>query len=115
MIDGPFGGGRRCWAIYIAYEYVPETARSAVSAWQPLLGLATELLLNKYYVDELYDALFVNRCQGRGQRCGGSLMAVVDGGVNGAGWIDADRGRAIAIWWDTWVIDGAGQRAGLSA
>jgi NADH-quinone oxidoreductase subunit L len=65
------------------------------------------LLCNKYYVDEIYDFLFVNGL-GKG---GGSAMAafdstVVDGGVNGAGWLTRIS-SSVSIWWDTWIIDGA--------
>jgi len=31
---------------------------------------------------------------------------VVDGGVNGAGWLTRFS-SSFSIWWDTWVIDGA--------
>jgi NADH-quinone oxidoreductase subunit L len=31
---------------------------------------------------------------------------VVDGGVNGAGWLTRVCAR-ISMWWDTWIIDGA--------
>ena len=44
------------------------------------------MLLNKYYVDELYDALFVNRTKDVGNVLGAFDLAVVDGGVNAVGW-----------------------------
>jgi len=65
------------------------------------------LLLNKWYVDEIYDFLFV-----RGAVLGGGrLLAafdsrVVDGGVNGAGWLARFESK-LSIWADTWIIDGA--------
>ena len=64
-------------------------------------------LLNKWYVDEIYDFLFVNGLS----KGGGRLMAkfdqrVVDGGVNGAGWLTRFSGK-VSSWWDYWVIDGA--------
>jgi NADH-quinone oxidoreductase subunit L len=31
---------------------------------------------------------------------------VVDGGVNGAGWLARFTSR-VSIWWDTWIVDGA--------
>ena len=31
---------------------------------------------------------------------------VVDGGVNGAGWLTRFASQ-LSIWWDTWVVDGA--------
>jgi len=65
------------------------------------------LLYNKWYVDEIYDFLFVNGL-GKG---GGRVFAafdkeIVDGGVNGAGWFTRFTSR-LSIWWDTWIIDGA--------
>jgi NADH-quinone oxidoreductase subunit L len=71
-------------------------------AWRPLYTV----LYNKWYVDELFDFLFVNGLgKGGGQVCSAFDRDVVDGGVNGAGWLT----RAIATisnWWDKWIIDG---------
>ncbi len=89
---------------YIAYRWyvrqpdVPE--RVATSA-----GPAYEIVLNKYYVDELYDALFVNRAKDLGNALAAFDLGVVDGGVNGVGWstrLTAELSRL----WDIWVIDG---------
>jgi len=65
------------------------------------------VLYNKWYVDEIYDFLFVNGL-GKG---GGSAMAefdrtIVDGGVNGAGWLTR-LSATVSMWWDTWIVDGA--------
>ncbi len=71
-------------------------------------------LLNKYYVDELYDYAFTGRrplgpvrlgAMGLGEASWKFDATVIDGGVNGAGWMT----RAIATvsnWWDKWIIDG---------
>ncbi|HXS96794.1 MAG TPA: NADH-quinone oxidoreductase subunit L [Candidatus Limnocylindrales bacterium] len=65
------------------------------------------LLYNKWYVDELYDFLFVNGlCKGGGTVLGEFDRKVVDGGVNGAGWLTRATSR-LSMWWDTWIIDGA--------
>jgi len=69
-------------------------------------GPLYDTLLNKWYVDELYDFLFVNGLA----KGGGTAMAnfdsvVVDGGVDGAGWLTRFTSR-VSIWWDTWIIDG---------
>ncbi len=73
----------------------------------PLAKPVHRLLYNKWYVDEIYDFLFVN---GLGKGGGRVLSAfdrnVVDGGVNGAGWFTRFTATASA-WWDTWIIDGA--------
>jgi NADH-quinone oxidoreductase subunit L len=74
-------------------------------------------LLNKYWVDELYGAVFV-----RGLALGGgnALFAndrfVVDGGdgevrvglgVNGSAWAVRDVVAKASNFWDRWVVDGA--------
>jgi NADH-quinone oxidoreductase subunit L len=63
--------------------------------------------LHKWYVDEIYDFLFVNGLV----KGGGNLLSafdknVVDGGVNGTGWLTRSTSR-ISMWWDTWIVDGA--------
>ena len=64
-------------------------------------------LSHKWYVDEIYDFLFVN---GAGKGGGRVLSAfdriIVDGGVNGAGWLTRFSSK-VSIWWDTWIIDGS--------
>jgi len=65
------------------------------------------LLYNKWYVDEIYDFLFVNGLgKGGGRACGAFDNSVVDGGVNGAGWLTRFS-ASVSMWWDTWIIDGA--------
>jgi len=90
--------------IFVAYRYFisrPVTLeRLAVPP-----GPAETVLLNKYYVDEVYDALFVNRTKNLGNGLAAFDQIVVDGGVNGVGWttrLTADASRL----WDKWVIDG---------
>ena len=85
------------------YHHKPEVPDTLEKSLKPLHSL----LYNKWYVDEIYDFLFVNGL-GKG---GGSAMAsfdrnVVDGAVNGAGWLTRFSSR-ISIWWDTWIVDGA--------
>jgi NADH-quinone oxidoreductase subunit L len=64
------------------------------------------LLYNKWYVDEIYDFLFVNGLsKGGGNLLGAFDRNVVDGGVNGAGWLTRFS-STVSIWWDTWIIDG---------
>jgi NADH-quinone oxidoreductase subunit L len=65
------------------------------------------VLYNKWYVDELYDFLFVNGLgKGGGRWCAAFDRTVVDGGVNGAGWLTRFTSK-LSIWWDTWIVDGA--------
>ena len=64
------------------------------------------LLYRKYYVDEIYDALFVNRTKDLGIALGAFDRNVIDGlGVNGAGWLTRLI-STISMAWDKWVVDG---------
>jgi NADH-quinone oxidoreductase subunit L len=65
-----------------------------------------QLLLHKYYVDEIYDAAVVERTKDLGTLLGRFDANVIDGvGVDGAGWL-ARFGSTLSMWWDKWVIDG---------
>jgi NADH-quinone oxidoreductase subunit L len=65
------------------------------------------VLYNKWYVDEIYDFLFVNGLgKGGGRVCGAFDRNVVDGAVNGAGWLTRFT-SSVSMWWDTWIVDGA--------
>jgi NADH-quinone oxidoreductase subunit L len=82
------------------------------------LGGLHGLLLNKYYVDELYNAVFV-----RGLALGGGTTFwsvdrhLIDGGdgqvrpawplsVNGIAWMCRDVVAKLSDWWDRWIVDG---------
>jgi NADH-quinone oxidoreductase subunit L len=85
---------------YVAKPEIPESIASAAP------GLY-RTLYNKWYVDEIYDFVFVNGlCKGGGLLLGAFDRDVVDGGVNGAGWFTR-LAATVSGWWDTWVIDGA--------
>jgi NADH-quinone oxidoreductase subunit L len=62
-------------------------------------------LLNKWYIDELYDALFVNRAKAAGKDLWKFDAKVVDGAVNGSAW-SAVEGAVGSSWWDRWIVDG---------
>jgi NADH-quinone oxidoreductase subunit L len=71
-------------------------------------------LLNKYYVDEGYDYIFTGRrklgdvrlgAMGLGEASSWFDSNVVDGAVNGAGWITRLT-ATLSSWWDKWIIDG---------
>jgi NADH-quinone oxidoreductase subunit L len=85
------------------YLIAPERAESLK---QSAGGFYT-ILANKWYLDDFYNAFFV-----RGLAIGGGrLMAradrqVVDGGVNGAGWLTKAI-SSLSVWWDTYIVDGA--------
>jgi NADH-quinone oxidoreductase subunit L len=93
------------------YKVRPEIAEGLASTF----GRAHRLLTNKYYVDELYDALFV-----RGVALGGGYALhaldryVVDGGdgevrpglgVNGIAWVTRDLVANLSDLWDRHVVD----------
>jgi NADH-quinone oxidoreductase subunit L len=69
------------------------------------LGPAHYSLSNKFFVDELYDALFVNRVKDLGNALAAFDLGVVDGSVNGVGWSTRLTAEASRLW-DIWVIDG---------
>ena len=86
---------------------------------EPIAALAPPVyktLLNKYYVDEGYDYIFTGRrkladvrlgVMGLGEASSWFDANVVDGAVNGAGWLTRFT-ATISKWWDTWIIDGIG-------
>jgi NADH-quinone oxidoreductase subunit L len=74
---------------------------------EALTGPLYRALANKWYIDEIYDFLFVNGLAGAGGRQLARVdRGVVDGGVNGAGWLTR-RISSASMWWDKWIIDGA--------
>ncbi|MGA3125948.1 MAG: NADH-quinone oxidoreductase subunit L [Candidatus Korobacteraceae bacterium] len=84
---------------------------------EPIAGAAPSVyrtLLNKYYVDEFYDKVFTGRSRVGDVRLGaigaGDALwkfdsEVIDGGVNGTGFLTRLLGF-ISSWWDKWIIDG---------
>ena len=91
------------WVARILYHQKPEIPDRIQASTGPIHGW----LYNKWYVDEIYDFLFVNGlCKGGGNLFGAFDRNVVDGGVNGAGWFTRFS-STVSIWWDTWIVDGA--------
>jgi NADH-quinone oxidoreductase subunit L len=71
------------------------------------------LIYNKYYVDEIYDATFVNRTKDLGTALGVFDAKIVDGlGVEGTGWLMRFT-SSVSIWWDKWIVDGLVNLSGL--
>lgn len=69
-------------------------------------GKFHKLLLNKYYVDEIYDTVFVNGAA----KLGGLKLTlfdrqVVDGAVNGVGLLTR-MASLITMFFDKWIVDG---------
>jgi NADH-quinone oxidoreductase subunit L len=64
------------------------------------------LLYNKYYVDQIYDALFVNRMKDLALTLGAFDNGIINGlGVDGAGWLTR-FGSSLSMFWDSWIVDG---------
>jgi NADH-quinone oxidoreductase subunit L len=90
------------WQAYRLYLEFPHLHEKVAASWPRL----HEVLLNKYYVDEIYDALFVNRIKDLSTAFGLFDAKVIDGvGVNGSAWL-ARVFSSISMWWDKWVVDG---------
>jgi NADH-quinone oxidoreductase subunit L len=94
-----------------AYRHADQGYVEPIAASAPPLY---SLLANKYYVDEGYDYAFTGRRPLGGVRLGTLGLGdasfwvdshVIDGMVNGAGWITRLTAR-VSSWWDKWVIDG---------
>ena len=101
-------GGGLAWRSY---------AKAGKDYQEPISAAAPPLyntLLNKYYVDEAYDYAFTGRrkvgrvrlgVMGLGEASSWFDAHIVDGLVNGAGWMTRFVSN-ISKWWDKWIIDG---------
>jgi NADH-quinone oxidoreductase subunit L len=98
----------------LIYKMKPAIADTLASALAPV----HRLLFRKYYVDELYNALFVRGLTlGGGEALFASDRYVIDGsggsrfgpglGVNGVAWIARDIVARLSDFWDRWIVDGA--------
>ena len=63
------------------------------------------LLVNKYYVDELYAKLFVDPLNRAARYCLAFDLTVIDGLVNGTGWLTRLTAW-LSHWFDIYVVDG---------
>lgn len=90
------------WLAYNLYLKHPQLHYKVSGAWPRLHNL----LIHKYYVDEIYDALFVNRIKDLSSALALFDARVIDGlGIDGAAWLARKLSR-ISMWWDKWVVDG---------
>jgi NADH-quinone oxidoreductase subunit L len=88
------------WYVYIKRTELAERYAKAFGGFY-------RLVYHKYYVDEIYDVVFVNRAKDLGLALGAFDTYVIDGlGVNGAAWLTRFASR-VSIWWDTWIVDGS--------
>jgi NADH-quinone oxidoreductase subunit L len=108
------GAGLAGWGV--AWKYYRHADKGYVEPLEAKAAPVYRTLLNKYYVDEAYDVAFTGRRKAGSVRLGALGIGegsswfdsqVIDGTVNGAGWITRVSG-AISSWWDKWIIDGIG-------
>ncbi|PYX76077.1 MAG: NADH-quinone oxidoreductase subunit L [Acidobacteria bacterium] len=94
-----------------AYRHADKDYTEPIAAKNPQIY---QLLYNKWYVDEGYDYAFTGRRKvgdvrlgvlGLGDASAWNDVHVIDGTVNGAGWITRFT-ASFSKWWDTWIIDG---------
>jgi NADH-quinone oxidoreductase subunit L len=84
------------------YHRQPHVPERLAAKWSRL----HKLIYRKYYMDEIYDALFVNRTMDLGSTLSAFDRRVIDGfGVDGTAWLTRLTSR-ISMAWDTWVVDG---------
>ncbi len=90
--------------ILLAYRFYIVNPGTADRVTAKIKGLYT-LVYRKYFIDELYDALFVNRTKDLGRACFFVDSKFVDGAVNGTA--ATTRGTAtVSRLFDTYVVDG---------
>ena len=108
-VAAALAGGFMAWR---AYSKADKGYAEPIAAAPPVYNT----LMNKYYVDEAYDYLFTGRRKlgdvrlgvlGLGEASSWIDTNVVDGAVNGAGWITR-LSATVSSWWDKWIIDGIG-------
>jgi NADH-quinone oxidoreductase subunit L len=94
-----------CGGIWLAYRWYiqhPEVP-DKIAAASPFLY---RLIYNKYYVDQLYDAMFVNRVKDLALTLGAFDVTFINGlGVDGSGWVTRITSSISGIW-DSWIVDG---------
>jgi NADH-quinone oxidoreductase subunit L len=102
LMAGAIGIALGGWGMaHYLYAIKPGTA----DAWSERFAGAYRTLLNKYYVDELYDALFVEPCKRLGQLWDWIDQHVIDRFIRGIG-RGADVSAAGVTWTEKHVIYG---------
>ena len=98
------------WTAYRFYVQSPQIAEHLKERWAG----AHNLLSNKYYVDELYNATFVNGTMASSRGLWTFDRRVVDGAVNGSGWLTVFASWVSSLI-DKYIVDGAVNLIGRSA
>jgi len=89
------------WWGYGLYDRMPQK----LAAWKARFASVHEVLANKYWVDELYDALVIQNFY---RLCRAALafdVRVVDGVVHMVRNVTVGTSY-LSVFWDTWVVDG---------
>jgi NADH-quinone oxidoreductase subunit L len=90
------------WLARRLYLQHPDVPERIAERWSGLY----RLLYNKYYVDQIYDAMFVNRTKDLATALGAFDRGVINGvGVDGVGWLTRTISQ-ISMVWDSWIVDG---------
>jgi NADH-quinone oxidoreductase subunit L len=92
-------------SFYLKNPALPERLRSRYRA-------VYTTLFNKYWMDEIYDALFVNRTKDLGNLLARFDLNVVDGAVNGSAWLTRLT-ASVSGFLDYWLVDFAVRRSDL--
>ncbi len=98
-----------CLALF-AIWFAMKKFKTAKYEGEPMHGLLGKgfhkVLMNKYYVDEFYGAVFVDGlAKGGGEQLGSIDRKIVDGAVNGVGWLTR-LSSTLTMFFDKWVVDG---------
>ncbi|MFC1600867.1 proton-conducting transporter membrane subunit [Candidatus Sumerlaeota bacterium] len=95
-------------ALYSRRFIKPETLANA-----PLLADLHRILFRKYYIDELYQVVFIDRTIDLCRFAGGFDMLVIDFAVNFWGWFYR-RSSDVVGWCDNTFVDGAVNYSGYT-
>ena len=99
--------------IVTAYRFYVQTPETATRLKERYAG-AHNLLYNKYFVDELYNATFIKGTMKSAFGLWGFDRRVVDGAVNGSGWLTVFASWVSSLL-DRYVVDGAVNLVGRSS
>ncbi len=89
------------WYGWRLYDRTPEKA----AAFKERFAGATRLLSNKYWVDEIYDALVIQSFYRLCRFAYGLDVRVVDGAVHLVRNVTVGTSY-LSVFWDTWIVDG---------
>jgi NADH-quinone oxidoreductase subunit L len=107
MVIGTVVGLSGIGLAYLMYYRKSISPEAMAARFGPLY----RLLYNKYYIDEIYDAIVIKPILTFARFMWSFDARVVDGAVNGTGWLTI-RWSDIKEWFDTWIVDGAVNGAG---